>query len=71
MLKSPVKVMEAQALTSLPSLKDVAEHILSSRRITRQDQRLLLVLTASSSEDLDLISQVFDRLRRGLLKVVD
>jgi hypothetical protein len=63
--------MEAQAFTSLPSLKDVAEHILSSRRITRRDQRLLLALTASSSEELNLISQVFDRLRRGLLKVVD
>ncbi len=63
--------MEAQAFTSLPSLKDVAEHILSSRQITRRDQRLLLALTASSSEELNLISQVFDRLRRGLLKVVD
>jgi hypothetical protein len=63
--------MEAQAFTPSPSLKDVVERILASRKITRQDQRLLLVLTTANLEESRLVSQVFDRLRRGLLKVVD
>jgi hypothetical protein len=63
--------MEAQAFTTSPSLKEVVERILTSRKITRQDQRLLLISTASSIEESSLVSQVFDRLRRGLLKVVD
>lgn len=63
--------MNAQAFTVLPSLREVVERILASRKITRQDQRLLLVLTAAGIEESLLVSQVFDRLRQGLLKVVD
>jgi len=63
--------MESQTLTNYSSLKDVVEHILASRKITRQDQRLLLTLTTNNAEEMGLIRLVFDRLRQGLLRVVD
>lgn len=53
------------------ALQEVVQRILTSRRITRIDQRLLLSLGSSNQEEQTLINQVFDRLRRGLLKVVD
>lgn len=61
--------MEVQVLPS--SLKDVVDHILNSRRITRMDQRLLVSLANLSREEQALLNEVFDRLRRGLLRVVD
>ncbi|HIK18952.1 MAG TPA: hypothetical protein IGS53_27215 [Leptolyngbyaceae cyanobacterium M33_DOE_097] len=63
--------MESPTLTSCSSLKDVVDHILVSRKITRQDQRLLLTLTTNNAEEMGLIRVVFDRLRQGLLRVVD
>ena len=62
--------METYALPSL-SLKDVVDRILSSRQITRVDQRLLLSLASQNLEERTLLNQVFDRLHRGLLRVVD
>ena len=62
--------METYALPSL-SLKDVVDRILSSRQITRVDQRLLLSLSSQNLEERTLLNQVFDRLHRGLLRVVD
>lgn len=62
--------MSAQAFTS-PSLQEVVDRILTSRKITRIDQRLLLSLNSLNWEEQTLINQVFDRLRNGLLKVVD
>ncbi|MBW4695286.1 MAG: hypothetical protein KME27_26345 [Lyngbya sp. HA4199-MV5] len=61
--------MEAQVLP--PSLQDVVDRILTSRRITRLDQRLLVSLANLSREEQALLNEVFDRLRRGLLRVVD
>ncbi|PSB28466.1 hypothetical protein [Stenomitos frigidus] len=61
--------MQAQVLT--PSLQDVTDRILSSRRITRMDQRLLLSLANLNSDEQTLLNEVFDRLREGLLRVVD
>ena len=61
--------MEAQALPL--SLQDVVNRILTSRRITRLDQRLLVSLSNLSRDDQALLNEVFDRLRKGLLKVVD
>lgn len=61
--------MEAQALP--PSLQDVVDRILTSRRITRVDQRLLVSLANLSYDEQTLLNKVFDRLRRGLLRVVD
>lgn len=53
------------------SLQDVVDRILTSRRITRVDQRLLISLANLSREEQTLLNEVFDRLRRGLLRVVD
>ncbi len=56
-------------------LEKLLEHIFSIRRITRQDQHLLMS-TLLSKADLNeqerlQISRVFDALQRGLIKVVD
>lgn len=61
--------MDAQVLP--PSLQDVVDRILTSRRITRLDQRLLVSLANLSHEEQALLNEVFERLRRGLLRVVD
>ncbi|MBW4473415.1 MAG: hypothetical protein KME45_24020 [Stenomitos rutilans HA7619-LM2] len=61
--------MEAQVLPL--SLQDVVDRILTSRRITRLDQRLLVSLANLSREEQAVLNEVFDRLRRGLLRVVD
>ncbi len=61
--------MDAQVLP--PSLNDVVDRILSSRRITRIDQRLLIALADRSNDEHTRLNEVFDRLRRGLLRVVD
>lgn len=61
--------MEAQVFP--PSLQDVVDRILTSRRITRVDQRLLISLANLSYEEQTLLNEVFDRLRRGMLRVVD
>lgn len=64
--------MEAQAFTASPYvLSQVVDHILTSRRITRQDQRLLMSLKSPSSEEQSLINRVYEALHRGLLKVAD
>lgn len=62
--------MSAQVLSPSP-IEETVNRILTSRRITRIDQRLLLSLNSISREEQALLNQVFDRLRRGLLKVVD
>ncbi|MEP1059742.1 hypothetical protein NDI38_14970 [Stenomitos frigidus AS-A4] len=54
-----------------PSLQDVVTRILTSRCITRVDQRLLVSLAKLSRDEQALLNEVFDRLRRGLLRVVD
>ncbi|WP_339381927.1 hypothetical protein [Calothrix sp. FACHB-1219] len=56
-------------------LETVLDHIFAIRRITRQDQRLLMS-TLLSKEDLNeqeksQISRVFNALQSGLIKVVD
>ncbi|MDX2230018.1 MAG: hypothetical protein NW220_10290 [Leptolyngbyaceae cyanobacterium bins.349] len=53
------------------SLEQVVNRILSSRRITRQDQHSLLSLYNLTTQERALINRLFDRLRTGLIKVVD
>ncbi|MGA7937044.1 MAG: hypothetical protein WCA35_26060 [Kovacikia sp.] len=61
-----------QAPTFSSSLvHQVVGRILNSRRITREDQHVLLSLTILSPEERALLNQVFDRLQKGLLRVVD
>lgn len=66
-----------QASTDLPpsALRHIAGHILTSRRITRADQRTFMSAALSSSllsgEDQELVDRVFDALRRGMVRVVE
>jgi hypothetical protein len=53
------------------SLEPIAERILSSRRITRADQLLLLTPHSLTVQEQALVNRVFDRLRSGLIRVVD
>jgi hypothetical protein len=53
------------------STRQVVERILTSRTITRIDQQILLACQTLSLEEQNLVNQVFDRLQRGLLKVVE
>jgi hypothetical protein len=56
-------------------IAQVVEKIFASRKITRADQRRFMSTALSkvrlSSADQIQVDQVFDALRRGLLKVVD
>lgn len=60
------------AEVSLPNaLEQLVDRILSSRQITRQDQHSLLALYSLTAQEQALINRLFDRLRRGLIRVVD
>ncbi len=63
--------MQAQIVAPPVSLQQVIDRILSSRRITRLDQSLLMALGCVNAEEQRLINQVFDSLRKGLLRVAD
>ncbi|WP_427162463.1 hypothetical protein ACQFX9_13460 [Aliinostoc sp. HNIBRCY26] len=67
--------MQATGISTPTSLETVLERIFAIGRITRSDQQVLMS-TLLSKEDLNekelqQINQVFDRIKRGLLKVVD
>jgi hypothetical protein len=53
------------------SLEQLIDHILSSRQITRQDQRQLLARQNLTTQEQTLINRLFDRLRLGFVRVVD
>ncbi|CAD5943628.1 hypothetical protein [Planktothrix agardhii] len=57
------------------SVERLVNQIFCSRKITRNDQRLLMSLLLSkdslSVEEHSYIDQVFERLRQGLIHVVD
>ncbi|MGM3305888.1 hypothetical protein ACSQ6I_07885 [Anabaena sp. WFMT] len=63
-------------VNSHPSnLEEILERIFSNRRITRQDQHImmssLLEAEGLSEQNMREINKVFDALKRGLIKVVD
>ncbi|WP_413175672.1 hypothetical protein [Anabaena azotica] len=63
-------------INSNPSnLEPILERIFANRRITRQDQQIMMssLLTEEglSEHHLRQINKVFDALKRGLIKVVD
>lgn len=65
--------MSTQAITSNLTLEQIVAQILASRRISRLDQRLLMVASSQAvltTQQENLISQVYELLHRGLLKVV-
>ncbi|MGB3493940.1 MAG: hypothetical protein WBA57_14520 [Elainellaceae cyanobacterium] len=51
----------------------MASRVLASRRITRDDQQLLMSLISYGLNETDnvLISQIHEGLRRGIVRVVD
>ncbi len=57
------------------SVERLVNKIFCSRKITRNDQRLLMSLVLSkdglTSEEHSYIDQVFERLQRGLIHVVE
>ncbi|AUT01285.1 hypothetical protein CLI64_13210 [Nostoc sp. CENA543] len=67
--------MQITSISTPTSLETVLERIFAIGRITRSDQQVLMS-TLLSKEDLNekelqQINQIFDRIKRGLLKVVD
>lgn len=66
--------MSAQATLSATTIEEISERILSSRCITRQDQRLLMNLSFScsfSDREQNVINRIYELLHKGFLKVVD
>ncbi|MDY6780976.1 MAG: hypothetical protein SW833_00185 [Cyanobacteriota bacterium] len=64
--------MATSTSSSQTSVEKVVEGILSSRRITRQDQDLLLSCTAStyiSDREKLLVSKVYELLNKGFITV--
>lgn len=57
------------------SLGQVIKRILGTGKITRDDevffQKAMLCETPLDPEEMDQVTQVYDRLQMGLLKVVD
>lgn len=57
------------------TLGQIARRILAYGKITRTDEKFLFramaTETSLSSEDVNLINRVFDRLRMGLIRVTD
>jgi len=57
------------------SIEQVVDRILNSRKITRTDQQTLMSALMSknmlTTKEQLLINQVFDTLRKGMLRVVD
>ena len=56
------------------NLETTIENIFATRRITRNDQKLLMCLFSQenlSSNDKDLLDRVYEALHQGRLRVVD
>jgi hypothetical protein len=53
------------------SLEQVVNQILASRRITHADQHQLLLARTLTPQEQALINRLFEKLRNGLIKVVD
>lgn len=56
------------------NIERIVEKILTTRRITRQDQHEMMSMFsrgALTSSDKELINRVYEALNRGFLRVVD
>ncbi|MBP0000620.1 MAG: hypothetical protein J7641_16750 [Cyanobacteria bacterium SID2] len=64
-----------QAPTCDRTVREIADRIFNSHRITRADQQVfmasLLSKSALTPEEENLINKVFEELKRGVLRVVD
>jgi hypothetical protein len=67
--------MELTAKSDPKNIDAILERIFANRRITRQDQNIMMSNLMSqeglSEENIMRINQVFDALKRGIIKVVD
>ncbi|WP_017719021.1 hypothetical protein [Kamptonema formosum] len=67
--------MQAQATLPKLSVETIVERILAFRQITRIDQRLLMAALLSkdsfNENEHSQINVMFDRLQRGLIRIVD
>ncbi|HLP91874.1 MAG TPA: hypothetical protein VK184_25205 [Nostocaceae cyanobacterium] len=66
--------MQATDHHNPPKLATVLERVFKIRRVTRQDQQLMMYSLSSqelNENDRLQISKVFDGLKSGLIKVVD
>jgi hypothetical protein len=67
--------MQFTANSETSNLEAILERIFSNRRITRQDQHTmmsnLMAKEGLSEQNIMQINQVFDALKRGVIKVVD
>jgi hypothetical protein len=66
--------MQAQGYLSL-TIAQLVEQLLTTRRITRNDQQRLMAALLSkaalSSEEQIQVNRVFDSLKQGYIRVVD
>jgi hypothetical protein len=67
--------MTAQLHLPMSPIEQVVNHILTTRRITRADQRRFMATAlaevAVSDQERRQIDRVFEALKKGLLHVVD
>jgi hypothetical protein len=66
--------MPAQATLSRPNIEQTIEQILTTQKITLNEQRWLISLCFEGSlshQQEDLVNQVYEALRDGKLVVVD
>ena len=70
----PHTQMQAELVAPQVTLEQIVAKILASRRISRLDQRLLMAASyqsALTTQEENLLKQVYELLHRGLLKVVN
>jgi len=70
----PPSPMPVQLATHQATLEQIVNKILASRQISRLDQRLLMSAsyqTALTTQEENLLKQVYELLHRGLLRVVN
>ena len=67
--------MELTTKSETKNVEAILERIFANRRITRHDQNVMMAKLMSqeglSEQNIMQINQVFDGLKRGLIKVVD
>jgi hypothetical protein len=66
--------MTAELVAPQATLEQIITKILTSRRISRLDQRLLMAASCQATlttQEENLLKQVYELLHRGLLKVVN
>jgi hypothetical protein len=67
--------MEITTKSHNAKIEDILQRIFANRRITRQDQYTMMSNLMNqeglSEQNIMQINQVFDALKRGIIKVVD